>query len=572
MEGLNLEGFIYDYSLFRIIYCSLIGKVYINERTEIINKGRKPSVGMWCKFKASREENGEWFAQKILLMAYPRLKYVAGENECIVKGIAVICNINANFGYLWNDYIGLIAIEKQMIYQLKPLTAVEFQAVPLQKSGTSAYFTAKEINAESENIFQSEVLIFMQNAEIKPDGRAHVSAYSTPPTIGSSMSILYYKAYNDSTSGTGIYATTDSDVVAGIRDGFFTTKRYFETDAEHIEVEQFTDAHKDSNMTCDQSPVLNNEVFDVEINLFESPTGSIVEFQKNDENNDSSKIVNPLDDNSSCSMDQNFESCSSLNSVILHDELDPDDKFSSTSFAKEEMVNKTVVICKTDSELARPSKDFPTESEKEFMKLDEDRNAPEHNDINGLIHQSQNNKETSKEGIHGEETSKEGFHGELKDHSEERHASVRHMQSVKTMGMKGDVNSIPTPSIVSQTTSRTSANPDENIFTEKASDKWIVEVDKLCIKVLSNPRLRNFVSVNENGNALLRDIMYYLEYQMTVEEVSEELGIPLWEVTPECFDIAHEERALRICREFMKMSGFERIAGSKIPKIPEQTN
>ncbi|VDO39566.1 unnamed protein product [Onchocerca flexuosa] len=114
-------------------------------------------------------------------------------------------------------------------------------------------------------------------------------------------------------------------------------------------------------------------------------------------------------------------------------------------------------------------------------------------------------------------------------------------------------------------------NP-EKISVEKAANTWIDEVDKLCIKVLANPRLRNFVSVNENGNALLRDIMHYLEYQMTVEEVNKELGIPLSEVTPECFNFAHQEKALGICRKFMKMDGFERIAGSKIPKIPEQIN
>lgn len=41
-------------------------------------------------------------------------------------------------------------------------------------------------------------------------------AYSARPTVGTTMSILYYKVFNDNTSGIGIYATTDSNIVAGI--------------------------------------------------------------------------------------------------------------------------------------------------------------------------------------------------------------------------------------------------------------------------------------------------------------------------------------------------------------------
>ncbi|EJW83194.1 hypothetical protein WUBG_05898, partial [Wuchereria bancrofti] len=76
-----------------------------------------------------------------------------------------------------------------------------------------------------------------------------------------------------------------------------------------------------------------------------------------------------------------------------------------------------------------------------------------------------------------------------------------------------------------------SANLENNISVKKTIGTWINEMDKLCVKVLSNARLRNFVSVNENGNALLRDIMHYLDYQITIDEINEELGIPLSEVT-----------------------------------------
>lgn len=55
-------------------------------------------------------------------------------------GTAVLCNVSGDSGYLWNDYIGLIAIEGEMVYQLKPLTVIEFQAIPFRKNGTSAYF------------------------------------------------------------------------------------------------------------------------------------------------------------------------------------------------------------------------------------------------------------------------------------------------------------------------------------------------------------------------------------------------------------------------------------------------
>uniref|UniRef100_A0A0R3S3I2 DUF2846 domain-containing protein n=1 Tax=Elaeophora elaphi TaxID=1147741 RepID=A0A0R3S3I2_9BILA len=252
MEEISLEGFIYNCSSsgIRTIYCFQLGEVYINERTEVITR-RTPNVGMWCTFKASCQDGGKWFARKVVLMSYPRLKCVVREDECTVKGAAVVCSIKDGVGYIWNDYIGLIAVEGQMVHELEQLTAVDFQAIPLRKSGTSVYFIAKEVNVELESVFQSEVLLFTRKAEVKADGRAYVSdcaitlldiAYSERPTVGATMAVLYYKAYSDSASGVGIYATTESDIVAGISEDFFTTKRCFETCNEHAEVEQFEDA------------------------------------------------------------------------------------------------------------------------------------------------------------------------------------------------------------------------------------------------------------------------------------------------------------------------------------------
>uniref|UniRef100_A0A1I7VDP6 DUF223 domain-containing protein n=1 Tax=Loa loa TaxID=7209 RepID=A0A1I7VDP6_LOALO len=227
MEGINLEGFIYDCSqnAIRTIYCSVIGEVYIDETTEVISRSRKPNVGMWCSFRASYQKNGRWFARKIILMAYPRLKCIVTEDSCIVK----------------------------VVYQLKPLTAVEFQAVPFRKNGTPAYFSAKEINVESQSIFQSEILIFVQKAEIKADGRAFVSdcaitlldiAYSARPIVGTTMSILYYRAYNDGASGIGIYATNDSNAVAGIRDDSSQLNDISKLVLNEQEFEQFEDARE----------------------------------------------------------------------------------------------------------------------------------------------------------------------------------------------------------------------------------------------------------------------------------------------------------------------------------------
>uniref|UniRef100_A8NM01 Uncharacterized protein n=1 Tax=Brugia malayi TaxID=6279 RepID=A8NM01_BRUMA len=291
MDGINLDGFIYDCSPngIRSIYCSVIGEVCLDETTEVISRSRKPSIGMWCKFKPFCQENGKWFARKIILMAHPRLKCLVRENECIVKGTAVVCNVSDCSGYLWNDYIGLIAVEGQMVNQLKPLTAVEFQALPLRKSGTSVYFMAKEICVESESVFQSEVLIFTQKAEVKADGRVYVSdcaitlldiAYSAEPIIGTTISILYYRAYNDYASGIGIYATTDSNTVAGIR------------------------------------------------------------------STNTSKMLVSLSDDSNCSMNQNFQP---LNSIVLDNELNSSDKFPLNSFAEKVKVAERVKVCLTGS-------------------------------------------------------------------------------------------------------------------------------------------------------------------------------------------------------------------------------
>ncbi|VDK77618.1 unnamed protein product [Litomosoides sigmodontis] len=146
----------------------------------------------------------------------------------------------------------------------------------------------------------------------------------------------------------------------------------------------------------------------------------------------------------------------------------------------------------------------------------------------------------------------------------------------KTTGayqIRSDVSTNPGLSVTSQLNVSTNSRPPlTNQFggCSVAESMWIDEVDKLCVKVLSNARIRNFVSVNENGNAVLCEIMRYLECQMTMEDVNEELAIPLSEVTPECFNIVHEERALSICRKLMKMNGFERISNCKIPEIPEE--
>ncbi|VDN92370.1 unnamed protein product [Brugia pahangi] len=552
MDGINLDGFIYDCSPngIRSIYCSVIGEVCLDETTEVISRSRKPNIGMWCKFKPFCQENGKWFARKIVLMAHPRLKCLIRENECIVKGTAVVCNVSDCSGYLWNDYIGLIAVEGQMVNQLKPLTAVEFQALPLRKSGTSVYFMAKEISVESESVFQSEVLIFTQKAEVKADGRVYVSdcaitlldiAYSAEPIIGTTISILYYRAYNDYASGIGIYATTDSNTVAGIRDDFFTTKRCFELCAECTEVEQFSNACEDLNTVSDQSLVIDDEIPTIKIDISGSPIRNITEFAESNENNHStnaSKMLVSLSNDSNCSMNQNFQP---LNSIVLDNELNSSDKFPLNSFA--EKSGRELASSSKDSVAVEPKNEFMRskrdglESEDvwddEFVehlthKLKEMKEIQDENDgkYNDVIDQYQNDIASAKE----------EFRDKLKDHAMEECDSLLHVQNIET----------------------------------KDIGTWINEMDKLCIKVLSNARLRNFVSVNENGNALLRDIMYYLNYQITMDEINEELGIPLSEVTPECFNIVHEERALAICRKLMKMNGFERIANSKIPEIPAE--
>ncbi|VDO16852.1 unnamed protein product [Brugia timori] len=58
--------------------------------------------------------------------------------------------------------------------------------------------------------------------------------------------------------------------------------------------------------------------------------------------------------------------------------------------------------------------------------------------------------------------------------------------------------------------SKLSENLENNISVKKDIGTWINEMDKLCIKVLSNARLRNFVSVNENGS-LFWQILAYLK-------------------------------------------------------------
>ncbi|CAG9532548.1 unnamed protein product [Cercopithifilaria johnstoni] len=597
MENISLEGFIYDCSQngIRTIYCPLIGEVCIDETTEVISRSRKPAVGMWCTFKASYQEGRKWCARKVVLMSYPRLKCLMGEDECTVKGTAVVCNISGDSGYLWNDYIGLIAIEGQMVYQLKPLTAVEFQAVPLRKSGTPAYFMAKKVSVESEIVFQSEVLLFTQKAEIKADGRAYVSdcaitlldiAYSRQTIVPATLSVLYYKTYIDSASGIGIYATADSNIVAGIKDDFFTTERCFQPYGEHQEVELFEDALNSLTVMSSQLSVVDDETPIIKIDI--SPTGSVDELVETNKNDHSSKVVDSLAGDSNCSVNQSLESCSSLNFRILDDELDSENKFLPKAIAQELLRSRLtfrtnprlfeIIVADRKRFVCQFQEDIWDNEFIEYLlhkvkevKRSQSENDGKCDDINRLIYQSQNNIESSKK----------EFHDELKAHKEEKPPSAQHIQSIETvedikndLQMRNDVGSSRKLSVTNRTVSgmdlKSLSNPEESIFVGKTAPTWIDEMDKLCVKVLSNARLRNFVSVNKNGNDLLRDIMHYLEYQMTEEEMKEELGIPLSEVTPECFNIVQKERALGICRKLMEMNGFERIANSKIPKIPEE--
>uniref|UniRef100_A0A915PLX9 Uncharacterized protein n=1 Tax=Setaria digitata TaxID=48799 RepID=A0A915PLX9_9BILA len=614
MEPTDLEGFIYDVSPSKIqtLYCLRIGEVYVNEKTQVISRSKKPNVGMWCRFSAYCQENGKWFAQRIVLLAYPRLKYVRSDNECIIKGTAVVCNIDGDSGFLWNDYIGLIAMEGKMGSQLEPLIAIDFQAVPLRKDGTSAYFTAKEVSRESENIFQSEVLIFARNAEVKSNNQVHVPgcdvtlldiACSFRPIAGSTISILYYKEYGNSASGICIYATTDSNTVAGIVDDFFTTERCLEADPDHIKVEQFSGAYEDLDMTENRLVVTDNDMRTIKIDMSSSPVTSMAEFEEaewNEHSPHSSKVTTGSVDNDTCSVSEVFQSCSSLNSLVLSNGLVHNDQFHSNQDIDEEVPKEAITASNTGPELACSLKDVPAELAKESVNLveNEDQNDDFGDKFSGVSPedmwddefidhlQSEMKKIDLVQGNEkycqpnqlidqfeiNSKSSKEELYDELKYGIKEELASVRHIGNVEVAEMKEVTSSDQKLSVANQAAGSMDLRPaqSKDISVEEVKDAtWIDEFDRLCVKVLSNPRLRNFVSVNQNGNAVLRDVMYYLERQLTLEDVNKELGISPSEVTPDCFKAVHEMRAIGICQKFMKMNGFEQIANRKIPEIPE---
>ncbi|VDN25701.1 unnamed protein product, partial [Gongylonema pulchrum] len=227
---MDLDGFIYQCgrSGVEMIYCPLIGEVFVDAKTRFSSRTLLPAVGRWCKFNARLEEDGRWYARWFDLMPIPRVKCSLMEDgECILEGIGTVCDVSENSGYLWNDYIGFIAMHGEMVQQLTPLTAVEFICVPCH-SGPVAYFTATQITSRPKIALNSDLLLFARAADVKENGVVEVpgcaitlldEACMDRPLPGSKISVLYYQQYTDRSHGIGIFATTDKTIVDSIAMG-----------------------------------------------------------------------------------------------------------------------------------------------------------------------------------------------------------------------------------------------------------------------------------------------------------------------------------------------------------------
>lgn len=95
---------------------------------------------MYCQRSLTHNVLAKKYLSLIYLVVFP---FFCTTTLANVLGMAVVCNINGDSGHVWNDYIGLISVEGRIACQLKPLTVVEFQAVPCRKDGTSAFFMVR---------------------------------------------------------------------------------------------------------------------------------------------------------------------------------------------------------------------------------------------------------------------------------------------------------------------------------------------------------------------------------------------------------------------------------------------
>ncbi|VDM98933.1 unnamed protein product [Thelazia callipaeda] len=642
------------------------------------------------------------------------------------QGVAVVCNVKNDVGYLWNDYIGFIRVEGHITQQLKPLTAVEFHAMPSKKDSTPVYFVARQVVVDSEITFQSDVLLFKRNAEMKKNGRVQVGncevrllniACSFRSITGSSVSVLYYKEYNNNLSGTGIYATTDSDLIAGIKvavlllsaplfvsscngNNYFTTERC--SVIESSSDEEYDDALEDC--TTEQSsskiwqdinisiPITIETVFllrakygarnhqDIFMTISDNDTdysftGSNIDHTSMNENDDLIDITgndtddsilerkieymnsdegNLLQDIKILTSDSDAEDLfvESKTDVVYSDETDgieipifEGDEDELSSGGRIESVNSN-----KDDDIEDPnsqsSADVPfIGSEIKCMDLNKD-------DVSKLWSLSgkrlQNKIESYEEDSSDESylkimnSSSEGTSSDEMDHIDILracelatginnicHDDMWDNQLKKQMVFKAEKMQLQNVKIIfllyahkmlvfkffaaliksaiqrffnnailnkqlnlasRSELSSSDANNEKQIADEiqsqlaekssfdtnfnespmneiKSDAMWIEEVDQLCIDILSNSRFRNFVSVNKEGNKVLSEIMKYVTRRITSNEIAAELGIPISEVTPKCFNAIFKRKAAELCRKFSGMVGFQRITDRQIPNL-----
>uniref|UniRef100_A0A0M3HF17 SET domain-containing protein n=1 Tax=Ascaris lumbricoides TaxID=6252 RepID=A0A0M3HF17_ASCLU len=226
------------------IYSPQFGQVAVESDTKPIDNRIRASEGKSCKFTPYCKD-GAWCAKTITVSPSSPLPIERKREHCIVKGIAVVCGVYENIGWLWNDVLGRILISKELIKDLKTFTCVQFRAIKCSLQEPSVGYQAESISMKEGTVFLSEILRFKKSVIIEENGIARtgekrkviliddrrvegrfVRGAELLP-VGSEASLLYYEEHSPSADElVSLFLTQDIHLVEGIDDGAFSTRRH----------------------------------------------------------------------------------------------------------------------------------------------------------------------------------------------------------------------------------------------------------------------------------------------------------------------------------------------------------
>uniref|UniRef100_A0A915C5T3 Tudor domain-containing protein n=2 Tax=Parascaris univalens TaxID=6257 RepID=A0A915C5T3_PARUN len=226
------------------IFSPQFGKIIVEDERKLIDKRIRASEGRSCKFSPYCKD-GAWYARTITVLPSAPLPIERKREYCVLKGIAVVCGVYENIGWLWSDVLGRILVNKELIKDLKNFTCVQFRAIKCSFEEPSVGYQAESISVKEDTTFQSEILRLKKSVIIEENGIALIDGKSRVTLIddrrvedrfmrfaellpvGSEASLLYYEEHRPSADEfVSLFLTQDRHLVEGLDDGAFSTRRH----------------------------------------------------------------------------------------------------------------------------------------------------------------------------------------------------------------------------------------------------------------------------------------------------------------------------------------------------------